>query len=121
VRFDCKCGEVYFVSWVENDSYWSRGALDSGSWKEPTYVFQGKTFKNEAQGRFAFETPDWRDKSKTLAQNTGCFTLDLSHYETYNDEPMDDGPEKAAIQNGEQSPRYLCTDDAEDVQWVWGK
>lgn len=121
VRFDCGCGEVYFVSWREQHSFWSRESLDNGQWKEPVYEFRGMEFQNLQQGKFAFETPDFRDRSKLVAHNTGVFTLDLSHYETYDDEPMEDGPEKTAIHRSEQHPWHLCTDNAEDTQWVWTK
>jgi hypothetical protein len=121
VRFDCQCGEVYFVSWKEQHSFWSKEALDNGSWKEPEFEFREQRFKNLEQGKFVFEEPDFRNPSKMVARNTGVFTLDLSHYETFNDEPMEDGFEKTAIQQGKQKPWHLCTDDAEDTQWVWKK
>jgi hypothetical protein len=119
VRFDCECGEVYFVAWRSKDAYWSRESLDSGEWKKPVLEYGGRQFPNQHQGKFAFETPAFMDPDRVLVQNTGVFTLDLSHYETYDDEPMEDGPEKTAIQRSEQQPWHLCTDDAEDTQWVW--
>ena len=40
------------------------------------------------------------------------FVIDLSYYESYNDEPG----KLSEIEN----PRYLCLDDAEDIQEIWG-
>jgi len=48
----------------------------------------------------------------------GTFTLDLSYYESYNDEHGD--PEfLAAVLSGELQPSGLVVGAAEDAQWVW--
>lgn len=53
----------------------------------------------------------WRDQSwDPLNFQMGNFVLDLSYYESFNDEHSD-----RSLEN----PAYLCTDNAEDLQTVW--
>lgn len=35
VRFDCPCGQVYFVILRHKDTFWGQDTLKSGDWKEP--------------------------------------------------------------------------------------
>lgn len=42
----------------------------------------------------------------------GNFVIDLSYYESFNDEP--------GVEEEFENPRYLCLDNAEDVQDIWG-
>jgi hypothetical protein len=44
-------------------------------------------------------------------QVTRGFVIDLSYYDSFNDEPG----EPSEMEN----PRYLCLDNAEDIQEVW--
>jgi len=114
VRFDCACGEVYFASFGVEYKVWSRDALASGAWKEETLRFpNGVAMKNVNCGRFAVERVF---KGQVHAENTGAFTVDLSYYETYDDEPMADGDVRTKIRSGEMQPLHLCVDDAEDVE-----
>jgi hypothetical protein len=128
VRFDCPgvdgpCGEVYFVILRHKDTYWGRESLDSGEWKEKEIRGpNGQTYPNPNAGRFAYEDegvqrPDGTWLIKPSVQETGCFVLDLSYYDSYNDEPGDG----AGVEKGKetQKPWHLCEDNAEDVQWVW--
>ena len=97
-RLDCKCGEVYFSYLHYEHTYWSREALLSGDWenKEKYPEFAGKFAAEGFMGPY----------------NTGCFTIDLSYYDSYNDEKGDGDME---------NPWHLCEDKAEDVEWVWDK
>jgi hypothetical protein len=63
---------------------------------------------------FAF----WRDAKwdNRLNEWGSGFVIDLSYYESFNDEHYID--EKGNIE-GLDDPAYLCLDDAGDVQWVW--
>jgi len=123
-RWDCpNCGTAYFAIWRINEEFWSRESLANGQWKDPVYRLpDGSTHPNTEAGRFAIEnTFSFGGVQQTTATNTGCFTIDLSYYETYNDEPIyDDEGSKDAIRSGIEAPRHLCTDNAEDVQWDWG-
>lgn len=57
----------------------------------------------------------WRDAEYGFLTNgiqlLRGFVIDLSYYESFNDEPG----QKKEIDN----PRHLCVDDAEDIQEVW--
>lgn len=55
----------------------------------------------------------WRsyDKYSGEADEAGRFVIDLSYYESYNDEHH----EHIDVDN----PAYLCTDNAEENQWIW--
>ena len=101
-KMECdRCGEVYFAYLHREDRYWDERSIQDGSWKDAS--------KNPLMaGRFAVER-DSPILGKSVSQ-TGCFTIDLSYYDTYNDEKADEKPEK---------PWHLCEDDAEDVEWVW--
>lgn len=56
---------------------------------------------------FAF----WRDRSEYSIMGvwTPKFVIDLSYYESFNDEHGDDPAER----------RHMCLNDATDIQWVW--
>lgn len=136
VRFDCSCGQVYFASWRTKHEYWSRETLDSGAWKdrvirfEVAKVLEGSSgspvFKRESfeipnahPGKYAIEST--RHDGRIEAENTGVFSIDLSYYETYNDEPLWDEAEKASIRNREREPWHLLKGDAEETQLVLGE
>lgn len=119
-RFDCACGEVYFVIWRRSDSYWGRETLRSGEWKNPQLMDPaGRVHSNPEAGRFAFETPIPGPKGEVRTEETGTFTLDLSYYETYDDEKCYSQHEQE-VREGKRPPAHLCTDNAEDVQLLWG-
>lgn len=125
-RWDCPdCGTAYFAIWRDKDEFWSRESLDNGQWKDPEFVLpDGRVFPNHEAGKFAVDrTYTLGGVERTEVHNTGCFIIDLSYYETYNDEPIyddEDGSKRDAIRSGAEPPWHLCTDDAENVQWVWG-
>lgn len=123
-RWDCpKCSTAYFAIWRVNEEFWSRESLQNGQWKDPVYHLpDGTTYPNTEAGKFAVEdTFTFGGVQQTRAANTGCFTIDLSYYETFNDEPIYDDEElKQEIRSGQEDPRYLCKDNAEDTQWCWG-
>lgn len=120
-RFDCSCGVAYFAIWRRQDSYWGREALDSGAWKASEFITpDGRAFPNRNAGRFVIERPAF-SSFPAHVEDTGVFIIDLSYYETYNDEECWDEDEKAAILVGDRPPWHLCTDNAEDVQLLWGE
>lgn len=109
VRFDCPCGQIYFAAWEHKDVSWSHEQLQNGQWNKPTFDFEihGKAVSvpNYDQGRYAFKT------GSGSVENMGYFTIDLSYYETYDDEmgmPLKDREE----------PAHLCKDNAEDAQCI---
>ena len=113
-RFDCSCGEVYFAMWRREDNYWDQYTLARGEWLQPFLPLgEDQTIPNHQQGRFA------ADIGLHGAENTGCFTIDLSYYATYNDEPDNDPDRAERIYAGLEKPRHLCEDDALPDQWVW--
>lgn len=64
---------------------------------------------------FAFwRSPKWSDIYQNWASG---FVIDLSYYESYNDEHSYD--KDGNIINLDK-PELLCLGDAEDQQWVWG-
>lgn len=106
VRFDCGCGEVYFVMLRRSDTYWDQETLRSGEWKRPELRMpNGQVFPNREAGKFAFEDGFGH------TENTGTFTLDLSYYGSFNDEKDD-------WKDGEK-PHGLCEDNAEATEWAW--
>lgn len=95
-RWDCPCGVAYFVIIRQGDAFWS------STWDAHNSVdFGGRV--NPQRGRFVHKYEDGHE------EQTGYFVLDLSYYESYNDEHGADLNER----------RHLLEDDAEDVQWVW--
>lgn len=106
-RWDCPtCKTPYFAIWRQGDEYWSEEALVDGQYKADFLRFGDQSFPNTEKGKFVIERPNGR------AENAGYFVIDLSHYWAYNDEFA---PEPA-----DGKPEYLCEDNAEEVQWVWG-
>lgn len=95
-RVDCPCGAVYFAFIRMDYKFWPKECLDSGEWKD------GSRDKS-VDGRFARET-------HYGAENTGCFTIDLSHYDSFNDEEGDGDMD---------NPAHLCLDNADDAEWIW--
>lgn len=138
-RWDCpSCGTAYFVIIHRRDQFWSDPirAFDD----DLGYDGQGNAIPNRERGRFVFATESNPfGKGEVRYEQTGCFTLDLSYYESYNDEhdfdckigevdgqagmcvthgvPYHDKHERGIV--GIDSPRHLVTDDCQDVQWVW--
>lgn len=56
----------------------------------------------------------WRDAQWQYSlRKFSNFVLDLSFYESFNDEP--------GLKEYIDNPRHLCLDDEEDVQDVWGE
>jgi hypothetical protein len=49
----------------------------------------------------------------------GCFVIDLSLYDSFNDEPIYDEDQRRKVLAGEEKPWHLCEEDCEEVQWVW--
>jgi len=126
-RWDCPdCGTAYFAIWRTKDEFWSRESLQTGAWKDTEFITSdGMVYPIPEAGRFAVErTYTLGGVERTDVHNTGCFTIDLSYYETYNDEPLydddEDGSQRAAIRSGDVPPWHLCTGDAKDLQWAWG-
>jgi hypothetical protein len=55
----------------------------------------------------------WRDAQwQYSTTNFTNFVIDLSYYESFNDEP--------GYPEDMENPRHLCLDNAEDVQDIWG-
>ena len=111
-RFDCECGEVYFAIWRKKSVFWGKEAIENGAWKASSYWINEHEFPNDEHGRFAIERNGY-------VEETGCFTIDLSHYATYNDEKCSNSFIEEQIHNGERTPHYLCEDDALDTQLEW--
>lgn len=105
VKVVCKCERAYFAAWRYEDTVWDHPSLRDGSWKSPVYMIGSVTLNNRHAGRFAFE-----DKSGNV-YNTGAWSIDLSYYESYNDEPG------APLAPGED-PAHLCLGDALETQNV---
>lgn len=109
VKFDCTCGKIYFAAWEHKHTMWGYGDLESGRWNEPTFNFtiHGKpvSVANYDQGRYAFKT------ASGDLEDMGSFSIDLSYYESYNDE------EGMPLKDGEE-PAYLCKDNAEEAQRI---
>lgn len=115
-RWDCPtCKTAYFAIWRHNDSYWGLNSniIDreeaiqfalTGEFHAPN----GQIIKSENAGKYLIKR-EWQ--GKVQYEETGTFTIDLSFYESYNDEPGN--------KDEMQSPRHLCTDDAIETQVVW--
>lgn len=115
-RFDCACGTSYFAMYRHHEKYWG----------DPRYAFEetlncgpGVELPNTLKGKFVLKYNNYEGEEKL--EETGCYTVDLSYYESYNDEPVYDEAERAAIKSGEKPPWHLCMDDAEEHEWVWGE
>lgn len=111
VRFDCSCGEIYFVIIRLYDEFWSDQSISDKSYLLDERPIPGtnKTVRNEEKGRFVHRQ-QYKDTEYTL--QTGCFVLDLSYYGSFDDEkPQDWSPA--------DKPWHLCEDNASDVQWTW--
>ena len=90
------CRTAYFVIIRQGDKFWA------STWDAHNAVDFGGN-PNPNRGRFVHKYPDGHE------EQTGYFVLDLSYYESFNDEHGPDPDER----------RHLLEDDAEDVQWVW--
>lgn len=102
-KVTCRCGIDYFVSWRRDWKYWSDQAVLDGSFDEETY----EGFPNAEKGKFARKV--LRPFSgEEVVEHLGYFTLSLSYYGSFNDEPG----------GSSEDPWHLCTDNAEDSQWV---
>ena len=55
----------------------------------------------------------WHRDDQYDGPSSSRFTIDLSYYESFNDEHGD------PLEPGEK-PAYLCEDDAKDAYWHWG-
>lgn len=129
VHWDCPdCGTAYFAYIRMYDKFWAQDQLTTGEWKQDYITLPNGTLeKNKHKGKFAYEARTLEFLRKpgdpaTTTMQTGCFVIDLSYYESFNDEPLydrDDTGLKEAIRDGSSPPYHLCTDGAEDVQWVW--
>lgn len=125
-RWDCDCGVAYFVIWRQKDKYWGDELLPHAHKEEfPRWVMPAPHHKNSHPGKFYHEYEFPRlagmglPKKNIHRVETGTFTLDLSYYETYNDEQINDPEREAAIRDGKEKPWHLCEDDAEDVYLEW--
>ena len=110
-KFICNCGEVYFAIWRVQDTFWDQESLDDGSWKSE------HQYKYKETGRFAREISN--HNGEPVVEQTGCFTIDLSHYATYNDEKISNSDLEQQIHSGLAKPWHICEDDALDSQWEW--
>jgi len=81
VRFDCQCGKVYFVWYQRVDKYWGN---PEDAYKDHYTRPDGTTYPNKEKGRFVHKTQSWQGKERV--EDTGFFRLDLSYYQTFNDE-----------------------------------
>ena len=101
-RWDCPtCNTAYFVIWRTRDKFWHKpedAFADLDLFGNP----------NREKGKFVHQ---YTFQNEIVTEDTGCFTLDLSYYESHNDEPGTLG--------AEGKPRHLCEDNAEDVEWEW--
>ena len=110
-RFDCECGEAYFAIWRYDYNFWGEEMIHQSG--EEFLTFPGGTVvKNDNKDRFVRESGGRKFE-------TGHFTIDLSYYESYNDETMSDEDVRAEILSGEREPSFLCLDDAEDYQYLY--
>lgn len=117
-RYDCPCGKVYFATFTHKHEFWSPESLASGGWNSPELTVMGRTFPNKEAGRFVHMARHI-DGSETPV-NSGCFVIDLSYYESYNDEEWDEATQQEVLR-GDRKPGYLCEGDASEHQWVWGR
>lgn len=119
VRFDCQCGEVYFLMWHHRHEFWS----DPSKAFDDELVYGRTVIPNTDKGKFVSVT-EFRGEKRY--SNTGFFDLDLSYYESFNDEKIwtDNGNDFVAVDAvkrilaGTLEPGDLCTDDAADTQRI---
>ena len=117
-RHDCPCGKVYFATFAHKNEFWTRESLASGGWKAPELTVIGQTYPNREAGKFVHMERDLDGREQPV--NSGCFVIDLSFYESYNDEEWDEAPRQEVLR-GARKPEYLCEGDASEHQWVWGQ
>lgn len=112
-RWDCPaCDTAYFAFWRSYDRYWGEAerADSEGTWI-------GEQFHpNTERGRFVTETSSPLTGERRL-EETGCFVIDLAYYATGRDEAYGED----LTHTSGREPGRLCTDDAADVQWIWGE
>lgn len=103
-----KCGRDYFAIWRKKEEFWGKSSINQAHLPMIDYGY-GQPRTNTEQGRFYIEY-EW--EGKTHREETGYFVIDLSYYESFNDEPG------AALREGER-PSYWC-EQADDTQLSWG-
>ena len=115
-RWDCPtCGTAYFVIWRHSDTFWGKEGIRKGYHKADIIDYAAEYGRgsdprpNEYKGRFFIES---NFQGETHVEETGTFTLDLSYYESYNDE-------HSYSKDVTSKPAHLCEDNAEDVQVEW--
>jgi hypothetical protein len=103
VKLICpNCGKVYFG--------WIRSGFDFWNNKKDAFndevCYGGKSFVNEEKGKFVKKYID--SKGNECFTDLGYYQIDLSYYETFNDEG--EGIDS-------KTPSYLCTEDDERTRW----
>ncbi|MDH5523120.1 MAG: hypothetical protein OEY01_03870 [Desulfobulbaceae bacterium] len=114
-RWDCpSCGVAYFVIISREHTFWSN---PEDALKEYIQLPQGSYIPNKNKGRYILQASDDPD-GKPRYYNSGVFTLDLSYYESFRDEPG--SPEfTRAVLSGKTKPSKLLEGDAEDKQLIY--
>ena len=108
VKWQCpECKRFFFVQIRTGHDYWGvdqehRGRFDKDVLDYPN----GQSFKNDQKGKFAKRTTD--HKGQEYVADLGYYQLDMSFYESYNDEG--DGTDT-------DDPAYICKKDDERTRW----
>lgn len=103
VKLPCpKCDKVYFGYIREGFDYWG----DNEKAFVDEFNVNGQKIPNKQKGKFVKKqkTEDGDD----LIMSLGYYQIDLSYYESYNDEG--EGVDT-------DNPAYLCTEDDEKTRW----
>lgn len=106
-----ECGKVYF-GWVRKEhEYWGHTQEDRKRAFQDELDYRGygidKVVKNEYKGKFAKKSIN-PITNKEYIEDLGYYQIDLSYYESYNDEGEGVDCDK---------PSYLCTEDDEVTRW----
>jgi hypothetical protein len=97
------CGIVYFGYIRQGHDYW-------GENKEVAFTDEldicGQIWENKEKGKFVKRVTDLKGKERI--ESLGYYQIDLSYYESYNDEGV--GVDTV-------TPSHLCVSDDEQTRW----
>jgi len=102
-----ECGIVYFGYIRDGYDYWGREQSDrKKAFLDEIDYGNGHIHTNREKGKFVKQSTN--HLGETYVESLGFYQIDLSYYESYNDEGEGIETEK---------PAFICTEDDERTRW----
>lgn len=102
------CGTVYF-GWMRQDyEFWGSSQEDrQRAFNDENVYGNGLVFPNHEKGKFVKKTINPFSGEEHI-ESLGYYQIDLSYYESFNDEGVGEDTD---------NPAHLCTKDDERTRW----